>query len=142
MASKTCTDAFCKHILKLSAADMLQVKRQCNSCGYGGDWALQLKAEHLAPKPDTESEAASETTTDSDAAPAHRVTLLLYLADESAGSADMEVLPEGGRTSGGAAESSATTGRSSRLVAEGRHATVGNYQLHLAGSSGRCCKRV
>ncbi|DBA80547.1 TPA: hypothetical protein ACH3X1_007808 [Trebouxia sp. C0004] len=96
------------------------VKRQCNGCGNGGDWALKLDAQHLsnAQNPVEEDvQAADESQPKS-----RRMSVMFYIADER----EQELLlePDGWQEHA-----------KSRLLSSGQHPIAGDWQLHVTSTS-------
>ena len=90
------------------------VKRQCNGCGYGGDWALLLDAKQLA----TLDPPADQDLTDTDAKP-KRISVVFYVADERKHPIEVQT--------------DDLKGGSNRVLQGG--STGDDWQLHLGSSS-------
>ncbi|KAK9838545.1 hypothetical protein WJX81_006602 [Elliptochloris bilobata] len=96
-------------------------KRFCHGC-TGGDWALRLAARAAGPGPskgewsgEGEGEALHEQ---------QRVSIILYVADEDAGNAPLEVLPDNGETN------------AKRLLVRGHSAQLGHWTLQMQSRKG------
>lgn len=96
------------------------MKRQCDGCGNGGDWALKLNAQQVVdaqladkddPVSDDESQHASK-----------RISVLFYVADEREEGISIEVDHAHGHVE-------------SKLFSSGHHSVAGDWQLHVTSSS-------
>ena len=101
----------------------VQVKRQCNGCGNGGDWALKVDAQQT---PDVAARGSHDQATDaaSQSKP-QRISVLFYVADEQ----DREMLLDPNKLHRQA------MGSQPRLCSSGYHPIAGNWQLHVSSSS-------
>ncbi|KAL3145782.1 hypothetical protein ABBQ38_015160 [Trebouxia sp. C0009 RCD-2024] len=100
------------------------VKRQCTSCGYGGDWALLLDVKK-APTPIPTPDASAEHDPSDQDVKLPRISVFFYVADEAGRSAEIQTDGLKGRSGlqGG-----------SRVVQGG--GVAGGWQLHMGSSSG------
>ncbi len=98
---------------------VIQVKRQCNGCGNGGDWALKLDAQQLshAQTPVEDVQAADESQPKS-----RRISVMFYVADER----EQELLLD---------SDSWQERAKSRLFSSGQHPVAGDWQLHVTSTS-------
>ncbi len=99
---------------------VIQVKRQCNGCGNGGDWALKLDAQQS-------SNAQTPVEEDFQAADqpqpkSRRISVMFYIADER----EQELLLE---------SDSWQERAKSRLFSSGQHSIAGDWQLHVTSTS-------
>lgn len=99
------------------------VKRQCTSCGYGGDWALLLDVKK-APTPIPTPDASAEHDPSDQDVKLPRISVFFYVADEAGRSAEIQTDGLKGRSGlqGG-----------SRVVQGG--GVAGGWQLHMGSSS-------
>jgi len=95
------------------------VKRQCNGCGNGGDWALKLDAQQSsnAQTPVEDVQPADEPQPKS-----RRISVMFYVADER----EQETLLD---------SDSWQEREKSRLFSSGRHPMAGDWQLHVTSTS-------
>mmetsp|Transcript_7619 Transcript_7619/g.22485 ORF Transcript_7619/g.22485 Transcript_7619/m.22485 type:complete len:941 (+) Transcript_7619:605-3427(+) len=99
------------------------VKRHCNGCGGGGDWAVRLTAARASDVP------AQQAADDGTQPPVDRLSLLFYLADEQVKRPVLRLVPRttGYRQGGG--------GLPGRHLAEGYAPGAGAWELHASGSN-------
>jgi len=96
----------------------VQVKRQCNGCGNGGDWALKLDAQQSSNAQTPEDvQAANESQPKS-----RRISVMFYVADEREQELSLE-------------SDSWQERAKSRLFSSGQHPIAGDWQLHVTSTS-------
>ncbi len=97
-----------------------QVKRQCNACGNGGDWALKLDAQQSS---DAQSPVEEDVQAVNEPQPkSSRISVMFYVADER----EQELLLD---------SDSWQERAKSRLFSSGQHPIAGDWQLHVTSTS-------
>ena len=97
-----------------------QVKRQCNACGNGGDWALKLDAQQSS---DAQSPVEEDVQAVDEPQPkSSRISVMFYVADER----EQELLLD---------SDSWQERAKSRLFSSGQHPIAGDWQLHVTSTS-------
>lgn len=96
------------------------MRRQCNGCGNGGDWALKLDAQQLSK---TQSPVEEDVQAADEPQPkSRRISMMFYVADER----EQEVLLN---------SDSWQERAKSRLFSSGQHPIAGDWQLHVTSTS-------
>ena len=98
---------------------VIQVKRQCNGCGNGGDWALKLDAQQLS---NTQTPVEDAQAVDESQPKSRRISVMFYIADER----EQELLLD---------SDSWKDRAKSRLCSSGQHLIAGDWQLHVTSTS-------
>ena len=96
------------------------MRRQCNGCGNGGDWALKLDAQQLS-KTQTPVEEDVQAA-DEPQPKSRRISVMFHVADER----EQEVLLN---------SDSWQEQAKSRLFSSGQHPVAGDWQLHVTTTS-------
>ena len=100
------------------------MKRQCNGCGNGGDWALKVDAQQTSDTAQEEGDQASDGS-----AQPRRISVLFYVADEQQGEVSLHINKLQGQA----------TSDQAVLVSSGHHPIAGDWQLHVTSSSKHQC---